>query len=287
MADDKGYYANIDDYYDKIHRTTWIRRSAGTMTGATMGVMYGAVIGTIAAFLPYALSAMGVAGAAAGVAAPSFAAIGSSIALFSAAAGLLGMVFASEVATHTASTAAGLEEKEKREKLEKQVDGVVASRAPASVSGKEPPLFNWKISLVTTPLFAAFGALLALNPHTSALVLEKAVFPNLIDTGSTAAIATSTIIFGMFGSVFACKNSLISNKLTNFYYKALSDQLFTRSPEKSPVVVPEKTQEIASQGQELAMEPSNGKSFAASRVRFSLQGLIEKNEKPEPTIITR
>lgn len=74
--------------YDKVHRSAWTRRTAGLFTGATMGATFGTIIGTVAAMLPYALGAMGVAGAAA-VAFPSVVTIASTAALFAGAGALL------------------------------------------------------------------------------------------------------------------------------------------------------------------------------------------------------
>jgi len=293
QSNGNGYYANIDDYYDKIHRTTWARRSAGVMAGATMGTMYGTIIGIVAAYLPLLLSNWGVAGIAATIAAPSLTAIGTSIAVFAAAASFLGIVFSSEVASHAASTAAGLEEKEKREKIERQKDGILTGHQAqhASDSDKGPPLFSWKVALVTIPLFAAFGALIAFHPETSAWVLEKAVFPTLIQgqkliqSATPAAIATSSIIFGMFGGAFAMKNSWISNKLNNFYYKVLSETLF-KSPEKETAIASER---MADANPSLEMEQPKSKSPPVNRVHF-IQAIIERGEKPRPeqsTILVR
>src|SRR5579884_2716264 len=120
-----GYYLNIEGYYDKIHRTTWARRTAGLLAGATLGAVYGAVIGVVAAFVPYLLNALHIPGAEA-VQPLSWSTVGSSAALFSVVTAGTGLLFGAEVAATSASSAVGMEEKEKREKLAQ-----LKSRSPA------------------------------------------------------------------------------------------------------------------------------------------------------------
>ena len=58
-----------NDYYDRVHRNTWLRRTAGLMTGATMGAGYGILIGAAAVAIPAVLATIGIAGVTAAAAA--------------------------------------------------------------------------------------------------------------------------------------------------------------------------------------------------------------------------
>lgn len=294
-----GYYLNIEDYYDQIHRTTWARRTAGMLGGATLGAIYGGAVGAIAAFIPHILSALGVAGAATAVLpALSLGTIAASVALFAGATAFIGMLVTADVAANAASSAVGLEEKERREKIS-QLNGNGKSLLPdqieaavqpekekkEKVSVKGPPLFSWKVGLVASALFAAFGALIAFNPYTSAMLFKEA-FPGL--TGA-AAVTASTVTFGMFGVFMGMKSSLLTNKLSNFYYDLVTERLFNKAPQKEAAketqaeMLPPREQAV-----ELAMaEPNPRKAFAVETTRFSLHALIEKSDEPQETAMLR
>lgn len=278
------YYINVGDYYDKLHHTTWARRTAGMLAGATLGGGYGLVIGTMAAFLPYAFSAVGL--AAAGIAAPALGTVLASAALFAVVTAFIGMAVTTDVSTNAASSAAGMEEKEKREHFQHLQDGTPSPEYQKALEEdekrhiKRPPFFNWKIPAVTVPLFAAFGALMGVNSFTAATVVKEA-FPALA-ADATASIIASATMFGMFGTLLGFRNSDISNKLCNFYFKLVTSQLFDK--EAKAEKVPEKN---TARSEELASgnEPSRETKFATDKMRFSLQGLIEKTEeRPNPGI---
>lgn len=227
--------ATADDYYDNIHRATWIRRSAGLLTGGTLGAAYGAAVGAVAAFLPYALGALGVAGAAP-VALPGVLAVASGAALFASAGAFLGVTLCTDVGANAGSISAGLAEKENRERA---ATALATDKAPASPAFTPPAskgLFNWRIAAVTTPLLTAFGALIAANPHpatSSALAMMTGSAGGL---SGPAAIAASGAIFGMVGALLGMKNSVISNQMSNVYTKIITDNYFTRAPEKAAEV---------------------------------------------------
>lgn len=291
-----GYYLNIEGYYDQIHRTTWARRVAGVLAGTTLGALYGAAIGVLATFVPYVLHALGVPGAEnVNVSALTPSAVGSSAALFSAVTAGIGMTFAADVAVTSASSAVGMEEKEKREKLQELRTGIPEKvckdcAEESAIARKElkqdedgskgPPLFSWKVAAVTVPLFAAFGALIGLNAYTAAAVFNSA-FTDLASGVSAASVAGSAVVFGMFGTIVGIKNSLLTNKLTNFYYDVVTERLFNKGPQQDAVALPHQaistTRESAPE--RIVSEPvREGKPFAAKHTSFSLQALLDKTE---------
>jgi len=291
---ENGYYLDIEGYYDKIHRTTWARRTAGMMAGVTLGAAYGAIVGAAAAFVPYILGI--TLGAAAGAAvipiSAAVTALPASIALFAGITAMVGMAVTTDVVANAASSAVGLEEKERREKIEEILESGTSSPAIRHKEKTEPgpPLFSWKIAAVTVPLFAAFGALIAYNPFTAALMFkEMPMFSGL--TGS-AAVAASASVFGMFGTFLGMKSSLFSNVLTNFYYKLVTEELFHKNPQKgTSVQVQAQPQAVMEKSIDPAVEQTApSKSFTDKTVRFSFQGLIEKGDKGSPdqnVILTR
>lgn len=230
------YYntVGVEDYYDKIHRTTWARRTAGLLTGGTLGMLTGGIIGALGACLPYALFALGVSGAA--LPAMGFAALLATSAATCAMIGsAIGVVLVCDVSSNSAAMAAGLEEMEKRHKVEQLQNGqAVHGTAPAVPDDKpttatispRAQLFNWKVSLVTATMFAVFGAIIACTPAAI-----PAAFVGLA-AHTPAAIMASAAMFGMFGAQIGVKNSLITNKVNNFFFKLLTDQYFDH-PEKA------------------------------------------------------
>jgi len=279
------------DYYDKIHRATWVRRVAGTMTGATMGAMFGAVIGIVAAFLPYTLGALGVAGATA-VAMPALLTVASTAALFAGAAAFIGIALASDVGANAGSIAAGLEEKEKREeakglyKSQEQSPSQEAQKTNDVPNGNgAPKYFSWKVASITAPLFDAFGALIAANPHpavSSALAMMTGSVGGL---GGVAAMVASAVVFGMFGACIGAKNAMFSNKISNFYSKLITDKFFVDAPEKAPAVQPSAEPVLVPAVTQYEPQlQQNGKIYADTAKRFSLQDLLareDKSTKPE------
>jgi predicted PurR-regulated permease PerM len=262
-----------EDFYDKVHRKTWVRRVAGFMGGATLFAAIGAVGGVVAAFMPYAFGALGIAGAAA-VGLPTVAAVLSSVALFAAATGLLGMAIGADVGSNAGSVAAGLNEKEKRE--------IANGNSPLKEQGKEKdqkptPAFNWKVGAVSAGLFAAFGALMAFNPITAAVVVGAVGFP----AASTAAVTASATLMGMFGATIGMPFGKYSNQLSNYYSDLITGKMFEENALQNNIASPQAS--IAQMPERLADEPSinnqqrEPKPFAANMQKFSVQNIIEKN----------
>ena len=307
MADkaQKTHMIEVDDYYDKVHQSTWTRRSAAIMAGVTLGGSYGAVIGAIAAFVPTALTMIPVLGITAAMVPPvTVAAVAASAAIFAGIAGLIGLAAVSIVGGEAASVSSGLTEKEKREKtgLLKE-NGLLDPSANIEVKVKEgadkwPVPFKLRVAMFTVPLFAAFGAILAISPITAPTVigasglgtLGLAVGEKALEAGGASAIAASTaavatasaIIFGMWGVVFATPQSYYTNKLTNFYTKVLKDKLFDDKDISAEVNSMVAAYEGKAQSAEMSSPSSHhSKQFPAEKPQFSFQRLLE-NEKHAP-----
>ena len=301
----KPHTIEVDDYYDKVHQSTWTRRSAGMMAGATLGAGYGAVIGAVAAYIPSALAMI----PALGVVAPAITvgAVAASAAVFAGIAGLLALGAVAVVGGEAASVASGLAEKEKREKtgLLKENGLMDPSANPElklkETSDKWPAPIKLRTAMFTVPLFAAFGALLAINPITAptvigasgmgslGLAIGKAALDAGIPAASTAAVAAaSSIIFGMWGVVFATPQSYYTNKLTNFYTKVLKDKLF----DDKDVTAEVNSMVTAFEGKEKASELTShtahhSKQFASEKPHFSFQGLLDKEKHTPDHLIGR
>lgn len=259
--------------YDKVHRLTWARRVTGTMTGATMGAAFGAIAGAVAAFIPYALTTLGVAGAAA-TTLPTFAAIAMTAGTFAGVAAFIGLVIGSDVGANSASVAAGLDELERRDKAK----GI----AHAKEKAPDVQYFNWKIAATNSAIFGTFGALLG---STGSTIVTNTLATALgggaaVLTGPAATIGAA-LMFGMFGSVLGVKCSVVSNKISNFYTNINTGKYFENTPAKAPA------QEIApaiAEQREFETQPE--KTFATSIKRHSLEQLIIEqkegaNKSPE------
>lgn len=265
----------VEDYYDKVHVKTWSRRTAGFITGATLFGGFGMIGGALAAFLPYALGAAGIAGASA-VGAPTALAIASNAALFGGAAAWLGMSIASDVGANAGSVAAGLEEKEKREAAQQP-----AKQRTAPAPQEKPKMFNWKVSLVVGLMFAAFGALIAFNPLTASAVASM----GFAAASPAASIASGTVL-GMLGATMGINFPVLSNKISNYYSKLLKGKLFEPAPAQ-PQVETVRAPELPSRAQAQEVPAREGRSFAAEQKRFSLDGILEKNEENSAELIRR
>ena len=259
----------VEDYYDKIHQKAWARRTAGFMAGATLGGAHGAFIGVVAAFIPFLLGAAAL---------PTLPAIAVSTAVFFGTGALMGIAGMAIVGADAGSVAGGLEEKERREKIAALSQGQPLPDAPEKKTEENPKLYNWKVAVLTVPLFAAFGALLAMGN----LAPPAALFS--FAAQSPGAVAASAAVMGMFGNVIGFKNSYIGNQISNFYMKMNSGALFEAIREKvqeptrvtnpiEPYITPELTQEESL---------GASKSFSAEAKHFALQALLE-NEGRKPS----
>lgn len=266
------------DYYDIIHRPTWARRTAGLFAAGIMGAAFGGVMGVVAAFLPCALAAIGVAGASA-AALPGIAAIASSAALFAGVLAGIGMVIGADVGANSGSIAAGLAEKEKREASN---DPSKSVSGPASEAGPSSP-YLWKAAPFLIPMFAAFGALTALNPLTASAITSLSFPGGAFAAQSVASVVASSVLFGVGGSLMAFRSSKFTNQLSNFFMDVFDGKVFDRMTfgvfkSKEPAVAAEAEKPAAIVPEALMNDIEPAKQFATGRVRFSLQGLIEKTD---------
>jgi len=301
FASPEEYYNTIrvEDYYDKIHRATWARRVSGALAGATLGIVAGALIGAVAAFIPPLLVAIGVAGTA-GVVLPTLAtAVASSAAMCAGAGAFVGILMNTDVGSNAASVAAGLEEREKRDKRAKiqeaclDKDGnalkVAVDHTLADPNINKPAkLFSWKVAAITGALGVVFGVVVALNPvaaSVAALLSFKA--------GTVAGAISSGAVFGMFGSLIGIKNSYITNKVNNFYFKIITEQYFQKGPAQEVAKQPEVALSQSSaleQDRAIAesiIHESDAKSFAERQKSFSISNIISGVDKDSETVLTR
>ncbi|MEJ0010606.1 MAG: hypothetical protein WDN72_09005 [Alphaproteobacteria bacterium] len=289
-ADEYYNTVHVDDYYDKVHRSTWTRRTAGFLGGATMGVVYGGIIGAIGAYLPHVLGMLGVAGATA-VGLPALTVVATAAATCALVGVAFGMVILPDVAANSASISAGLEEFEKRHKTERMLDGgLVTDKMTPVTKGDEPTsariaphtkLFSWKVAAVTVPLFAAFGIMVALAGIAPVAALAG------LAAHSTASVVAAGAMFGMFGSLMAIKNSLISNKITNFYFKVLTEQYFEKKhpahavERQAATDIPEMATAPALREAELPEIPARDGAFTEGVKRAGAAGIMASREREQ------
>ncbi|MDE3059813.1 MAG: hypothetical protein KGJ06_02250 [Pseudomonadota bacterium] len=280
------YMPSTDDYYDAIHQATWTRRTAGFLAGTTLGVLFGGTIGAVAAFLPYVISTLGVAGASIAAASPpGAAAIALSAGLFAGISGLMGFAAVATVGADAGAIAAGLAEKEKREVAAQPI----IEREPQEKAAEPvPSIFNWKVAAITVPLFAAFGAITALHPATASAVAALGFEgPTLAQPASAAAIAATSSVFGMFGSLIGFKFSYLTNKFSNFYMGIITGKSLSQEPEKemgSPKTLLYRENGRAIEESSLSQVPE--KPFASEKLRQSVQALLNKNDAPASRDVT-
>lgn len=233
MSDDsnKNSSAYSGDTYDRIHKKTWVRRTAGFLGGATLFGMLGMIGGSVMTLMPPLLAAAGVAGASA-AAMPTAAAVIGNIALFGGAAAWLGLTVGADVGSNAGAAEADLLEQRKffKEKgfvdttttmpetlspkaIEKKgVLGVIKDTALSLFKG-----YNFKAGLTLAGIFAAFGAAVALSPITAPVIMMMG-----FEAGSVAASLTTAAALGLFGSTMGIKVSTHTNNLSNAYEQLLT-----------------------------------------------------------------
>ncbi len=218
------------DTYDITHRVTWARRTAGMLGAGTLGAVYGAAVGAVAAFLPAIFGQLGVEGASAATGFPAISAIASSASLFAGVVSVIGMTLGADVGANAASASTALTAQEARK------TGRVVSEVQKDqeiLEGKKPQLYTWKAAAILVPLFAAFGALIALNPVTASATAALGFQGATATAGAShAAIAATSAVFGMFGGFMAFSNSAFTNTLSNFYMKVFNGTAFDKAPEQ-------------------------------------------------------
>jgi len=270
----------MEDGYDQIHQKTWARRTAGLLGGATLGGIYGAIIGAAAAFIPYVFGAIGVAGAAS-VGLPLIGAVAASAGLFAVIGGGLGLAIGADVGANAGSNAITTSIE-----LNRLGDGKAPVLAPREPS-KPPALYVWKAAPVLIPLFAAVGALVATIPAFAPLVttlgFKGAVAATAIaaaQPATAAAIAASASVFGMLGALMPFKNSLFHNKLTNFYYDLISDKKWSEEAAVQPLREMVRTVDTP-----YVDEPQRARSFVDNERRYTL---LEHGERADSqTLLSR
>ena len=280
------YYdtVRVGDYYEKVHRTTWARRTSGFMAGATLGAAFGVLAGILVSALPFIFALPAIA-LAAPVTATFGALLAQNIPLFAAAAAFIGIAAVGTVGSDSGAIAAGLEEMEKRNKVEKAINGRSADLPSDTQKEKEkiPKLFSWKVAAITVPLTMALGTLVGFSPQLPHVLQD--ILGVALDKGGTAlAAATSATAFGTYGTAIATKCSYLTNAVSNFYFKIITEQFFSKNPEQEKTVSPQ-TVVGKDNGRavdyEVAQAMGEGKCFAAGEKRSVVRAILEKSaEQP-------
>ncbi len=264
---------NTDNSYDRIHKKTWSKRTAGFLAGATMFGAFGAVGGIIASVLPAALFSMAVPGATE-AAIPAIGAILGNAAIFGGAAAWLGIGIGADVGANAGAVNAGIEEQSIRK-------GHNAGKGEQPA--KPPKMLNWKTSLVMGVLFAAFGAIAAMSPITAPAIALMG-----FKAGTIAASVAGAAVIGMLGTTMGVNFAHISNKLSNGYTKILNGSAFEKSPAPELTAAPA----IAAQKPTHAHAPEQEqekptRSFAAQKANY-LSNIIEKtDDRTTEVVLTR
>lgn len=213
-----------DDFYTAIHRATLKRRSTGLMAGAIIGLSIGFALGGIGAFIPFFVSAAGIAGAA-GIGLPAMSAVADALLMFGSAGAFTGVVVGTETGAAAGAAAALFNMQERlagknqdRSSLEESIEA-----AKPKGSGE---YFNWKVSLSMGVLFAAFGALMAF----SSVALLPATLPFMmgIAANTPAAVAATAGVMGLMGTSFGINVPLMTAQLSNVFEKILTGKFFSR-----------------------------------------------------------
>ncbi len=226
----------VDSYYDRVHQASWIGRTSGLWAGAAVGGTYGAVVGATLSFLP-ALLGLG--------AAPTLTVAATTAAMVAGAGLMLGIAIFADVGVTAAAVAAGFEEKERREKLEKireknpQLAATIEANTNPTKQELDKPLslvetFNRYANLKTMAVGVALGAITGAVFSTNLSTAFTGLLPKAI--ASEAALATaSTATFGMVGALFGLRMSYISNRMMNFAHSVLSGQIFETEKATTPI----------------------------------------------------
>lgn len=254
------------DYFDTVHRKTWMRRTASFMAGTTLGIISGAAIGLVAAFVPSLLVGVGIAEAAAALT-PLI--VAQSVAAFAAVGALMGFAALAAEGSDAAAVSSAFEEKERRDR-----EAGVAVSPGVQKEQTAPAIFNWKAAAITVPAAAGVGALLAvggigLGPATMGFAAS-----------SPAGVVASAASFGMFGSLLAQPYAHYLGKLTKFYSKVLEGKAFSGD---EPAQEASKSSEVV-QNQAVALAPQQQpdapkRRFTTEKTSFTFQGMVEKTEE--------
>lgn len=262
--------ATSEDTYDRIHKRTWGKRTAGFLGAATMFGAFGAIGGAVVSFMPAVMDSLGVPGViSAGL--PEVGAILGNAALLGGAAAWLGVTIGADVGANAGAATATIEEQERINKA-RGLAKVPEREEPA----KKPKMFNWKVALTMGALFAAFGAIVALNTLTAPGVVAALGFK----AGSTAASVACATIVGLFGATMGFNFPYISNKLSNGYSKWLKGEIFEKAPEQQPAQSESLAAEAPQQTAPAIAKEKNcdhhshqgGKAVAAAQVQIPVEG---------------
>lgn len=226
----------IENYYDQVHKASWVRRTAGIFAGATLGIIFGGAIGAIAAFIPFMLGAAALA--------PPLGAVLLSAAIYAGVGGFMGPVVGTAVGESAGAVAGGLAVREHQEIQANAQQPVIAAQATKDAGPSGPQYFSWRPAAFFGTLCGGFGAMTAatgipLLQSANTMLFSAAVGGAALTGG--AAVAATAIVFGLFGSLMGFKFGRFSNELSNFYTKVLIDNWGEKKdpePQMAPSVAP-------------------------------------------------
>lgn len=146
---------------------------------------------------------------------------------------LIGSVMGADVGTSSGSSAASVKEiKKEMQAMEARLQASITGQpynAPEEPVAAKPSMINVKTMLFFTPLAMGVGALLAMGPGVGLAASLATAFG--LKTAS-AGVILSTSLLGMMGATFGINFPVLVSKLSGFYGKALSGELFDgRKPE--------------------------------------------------------
>lgn len=240
--------ARIANYYDQVHKASWGRRAAGLFAGATLGLMFGALVGLGAAFIPALLVNMGITGVSVAAGTPwlltPLMAL-KSAALYGGIGAFMGIGTATAVGESAGAVAGGLAIREHQESLANAQQPIIATQPTQDAGASGPKYYSWRPGLFFAAITGAFGAFTAAVGGSlvsaNTLLVLGATTGITIAAGSAAAIIASAAVFALLGGLFGLKAGRMSVGLSNFYMKALSDDLWTSKKSTPEVTSPAPT----------------------------------------------
>jgi hypothetical protein len=282
----------IGNYYDQVHKASWGRRAAGLFAGATLGLAIGAGVGLIAAFLPYALTQFGFGGVElvqGGFTAlgsvtnlPSFSSILSCIGIYGGAAAFMAGAVATDVGASAGAMAGGLAVREHQETQANAQQPVIAAQPTKDAGPSGPKYFSWKAGGTLAALCGGFGAMVAATGAPFVQSGLALLLPIGVSLSGPAAIVASAVMFAVFGACFGIKAGRLTNQLSNFYTKILTDDFWKKKEPVQEAALPLPQQEKIGPAPSLpSQEPQHE---AAPERKFAVQ---PKSLTPEAVLAER
>lgn len=213
------------DAFDRIYPPTWVRRTSGIVAGALLGGGYGMVIGAVMAALPAAFVAAGLLAPTA-IAGYGLMQAAAAVATFTGVGMITGVAAGSTVGVEAGGIAAGVEII--RRDLQKAHPELRLDVQPANppLAPKNNSLFSLGTAGLLVPTFAALGAVFGMHPSLmgTAFASLPMFAPSAAAAGAfpVAAVAASSIAFGLVGVAFSFRNSFITRGLNDYFFDTIT-----------------------------------------------------------------